>query len=61
MSDTKAQILTLEVDLLLMEKRMKEAVKDAYMEAMDRTGFDEEIAEDFWLQSDTLRKLTTGE
>ena len=60
MSDTKAQILTLEVDLLLMEKRMKEAIPEAFIDGYGIC-YDEEEAEDAWLKSDTFRKLTTGE
>ena len=60
MSDTKSQILTLEVELLLLEKRLEDAVKDAFIEGYG-VCYDEEEVEDAWLLSDTFRKLTTGE
>ena len=57
---TKSQILTLEVELLLLEKRLEDAVKDAFIEGYG-VCYDEEEVEDAWLLSDTFRKLTTGE
>ena len=64
MIDGISPILELEVQLFNIKKDHERVVKAAFIEGMNDGclgGMDEEVAEDYWLLSDTFRKLTTGE